>query len=189
MSPVRAVSVRAGAAMLALIGLAGGTQAQTPDGAFQWQGNGLKLETAPLPGDQVIAFFLARGFDSETAGMIARQGCIFRSAIGADDTVSPGVQVSVDLSRWRVVVDDRDQRMRTRQQWAQVLADRQVDPGAAIALEWALFPTRQDFGRDDYNWGLLSFALPPGSRFDLVFSWATDGAEYEQRFNKMECAG
>lgn len=158
--------------------------AQNADEFFVWQGDGLKLETAPLPRDRVVAFMLARGFDSDTAGMIARQGCIFRSAIGSDD----GGRASVTLSDWRVLVDGQQQEMRTRQKWAQVLEDRQADPGAAIALEWALFPTEQSFGPDDYNWGLLSFALPPGTRFDLAFSWVSGDIRYEQEFTDMECA-
>jgi hypothetical protein len=158
--------------------------AQNADGFFVWQGDGLKLETAPLPRDRVVAFMLARGFDSDTARMIAEQGCIFRSAIGSD----AGGRASVTLSDWQVLVGGQPQGMRTRQKWAQVLQDQQADPGAAIALEWALFPTEQSFGPDDYNWGLLSFALPPGTRFDLAFSWVSGDTGYEQKFTNMECA-
>jgi len=158
--------------------------AQITRGGFVWQGDGLKLETAALSHDRVVAFMLARGFDSETAKLIAREGCIFRSAIGSDE----GGRVSVTLSDWRVLVEGQQQGMRTRQKWAQVLQARQADPGAAIALEWALFPTEQSFGPDDYNWGLLSFALAPGTRFDLAFSWVSDDTVYEQKFTNMECA-
>ncbi len=158
--------------------------AQTVGGLFVWQGDGLKLETAPLPHDRVVAFMLARGFDTDTARLIAREGCIFRSAIGSDE----GGRASVTLSDWRVVVDGQPKGMRTRQKWARILQDKQADPVAAIALEWALFPTEQSFGPDDYNWGLLSFALPPGTRFDLVFSWVSGDTRYEQKFTDMECA-
>ena len=172
----------------AIIGATQPVRAQNASGVFLWQGGGFKLETAPLPQDQVIAFFLARGFDSDTAKMIAREGCVFRSAIGSTGLTGEGVQVSVDLSRWKVLTDGREQGLRTRGKWVQALQDRQIDPGAAIALEWALFPTTQAFGPDDYNWGLLSFSLPPGARFDLVFSWYYDGVQYQNRFSDMECS-
>jgi hypothetical protein len=184
------------AAALAAAGLGGTAPAQTQDqtgdktsaGGFLWQGNGLKLETAPLPRDQVVAFLLARGFDSETAKFIAGDGCIFRSAIGGSDAVDESGRVSLNLSDWRIITDGSQRSLRTRQKWALALQDRQIDPGAAIALEWALFPTEQSFGPGDYNWGLLSFALPPGTRFDLAFSWAYLGAGFEGRFRNMECA-
>lgn len=162
--------------------------AQETDGVFNWQGNGLKLETAPLPRDQVVAFMLARGFDGETARFIAQEGCIFRSAIGRDDETAIEAPVSVDLDKWRIRRSGQQTGLRTRQKWAQILNDRQIDAGAGIALEWALFPTRQSFAPDDYNWGLLSFALPPGTRFDLVYSWTSGDTGYEQKFTDMECA-
>ena len=171
-----------------LASVAGIAEAQDANAGFLWQGNGLKLETAPLPQDQVIAFFLARGFDSDTARLIAQEGCIFRSAIGSNDLAAEGGPVLVDLSQWQILAGGQEQGLRTRQHWAQTLSGRQIDPAAAIAFEWALFPTEQNFGPDDYNWGLLSFALPPGTRFDLSFSWAYDGTDFKQKFTGMECA-
>ena len=168
--------------------LATPVSAQETGGVFIWQGDGLKLETAPLPRDQVVAFMLARGFDSETAKFIAQEGCIFRSAIGRDDETADKAAVSVDLDSWQILSSGQQTTLRTRQKWARVLDDRQIDAGAGIALEWALFPTRQSFAPDDYNWGLLSFALPPGTRFDLVYSWISGDTGYQQKFTDMECA-
>ncbi len=173
-----------------LVALAGSSAAWAgQDGrVFLWEGDGLRLETAALPRDQVIAFLLARGFDSDTAGAIAEEGCIFRSAIGSF-ALAPGEgPVSVSLGDWRVMADGQERGLRLRETWAAEMARRGADPAAGIALEWALFPSEQSFGPEDYNWGLLSFALPPGTRFDFTFSWRKGQSEYSRSFTEMECS-
>jgi hypothetical protein len=175
------------ALLAALVGVSMARAGQ--DGrVFLWEGDGLRLETAALPRDQIVAFLLARGFDSATAGEIAEEGCIFRSAIGSF-ALAPGEEpVSVNLGDWRVTVNGQQRGLRLREDWAAEMARRGADPAAAIALEWALFPSEQSFGPEDYNWGLLSFALPPGTRFDVTFSWRKGQSEYSRSFTQMECS-
>ena len=43
----------------------------------------------------------------------------------------------------------------------------EADTAARLVVRWAMFPTRQEYLPNDYNWGLTAYGLPPGEEFDL----------------------
>ena len=49
-------------------------------------------------------------------------------------------------------------------------------------------PTRQHFEPGDYNWGMTSYGLPPGSRFDLRLRITVGGKPLEALVEGLECA-
>ncbi len=172
-------------------GAAGQRDPALADGAKAkraWTGDGLRLELAPLLSDQVRAFFIGRGFSAADAAFIAREGCMFRSAIGSAFDSAGAPMVVVPLDRWRAVRDGRREPLRTREQWTEIWKTRGADATARVAFHWALFPTRAEFAPTDYNWGMLAFGLPPGSRFDLEIRWRTGPTEFSKRLEKLECA-
>ncbi len=153
----------------------------------KYSGNGLKLEIAPLTLDQVRAFFIGRDFQPNDANYIAETGCIFRSAIGnSGDSINDPLVV-VQLAKWRVIVDGQVSGVKTRELWAGVWESRGVGETPAIAFHWALFPTLQQYQPSDYNWGLVSFALPPGTNFDLELHWMHNGLEQKHMLKALEC--
>jgi len=160
----------------------------TEGSVFRWQGDGLKFETAARPALKVLAFYMGRGFSADTAKALVDEGCIFRSAIGSDEKTAGGKPVSVDLNDWRVIVNGKAVKIRKRNDWDVVLDRLNVKNGAArIAFKWSLFPPKQTFLVGDYNWGLLSFTLPPKTRFDLKIVWRLGGQKQTQTFKGLEC--
>jgi hypothetical protein len=164
------------------------TGAEQAERVHRLEKDGLKLELAPLGGDRVRAFFQARGFKPAEADLIARRGCVFRSAIGSAMTRQGEPIVSVSLPAWRVLPARLEARSpATRESWEEIWKARVVSDGAKTAFYWALFPTEQSFGPTDYNWGMLTFDLPPGTRFGLEVRWRTGTVSHSARLEKLEC--
>ena len=44
-----------------------------------------------------------------------------------------------------------------------------------------------EYDINDYNWGMSSYGLPPGSQFDLVFTWKREGKSFEGRIDNVSC--
>lgn len=155
---------------------------------IRWEGDGLKLETQPLTLDQIRGFFIGREFSTKQADLIARDGCVFRSAIGSSATNPDSGEVTLDLKDWRVIVDGKPHPLRTREQWDVLWKNMKASEEARVAFRWALFPTQQRFGPTDYNWGMLSFAQPPGTTFDLAVTWRFAGSQHHHTFKGLNCA-
>lgn len=176
------------AALMALVfALAPTAQAQQDGSAHKWSGDGLSLELAPLTPEQVRAFFIGRGFAPADAEQIAATACLFRSAIGHAGSDPADPPIAIRLADWRVVHGGTSRPPRLREDWEAIWSERKVAEEAAIAFHWALFPSEQTFSATDYNWGFLTFALPPGSTFDLKVAWQQGGVPRSHELSKLEC--
>ena len=153
----------------------------------KWSGKGLRLELAPLSLDLVRAFFIGRDFSAADADYIAKAGCIFRSAIGNSGKTNSDPKISIQLKKWRIIQADQHKPPMTREDWADVWKKRGVDQSPAIAFHWALYPTEQQYSPTDYNWGLISFAMPPGTKFDLEVTWLMSGKRQQKLLKNLEC--
>ncbi len=154
---------------------------------IKWSLDGLKLELQAMPLDLVRAFFLGRGFAARDADYIAKTGCIYRSALG-NSGVKPGDPATViELTKWRIIGPKGPQPIQTRQDWAKIWDTKKVPENAKVAFHWALFPTTQSYQSTDYNWGMISFALPPGTRFDLEVRWLQGGVKKVKMLQNLEC--
>lgn len=150
--------------------------------------DGLRLELAPLEPDKVRAFFVARGFSSSDAEHIVATGCVFRSAIGSAFAKEGDPEVRTALAEWRVTpAGEAARRPRTREDWERVWRQRGVGEEPATAFYWSLFPTEQTFAPTDYNWGFLTFGLPPGTRFAVELRWSSAGNVYSVQLKGLEC--
>lgn len=150
------------------------------------EGN-LDLELIQRLPDQTRGFFLARGFGEEVAEEIA-VSCIFQTIVRNAGHREPAGTVAVDLARWRVLHDGEVRDIRLKEPWIDSWPQDTVGQPARLAFRWALFPTRQEFRKDDYNWGMTAFGLPPGSVFDLDLVWQEDGETRSSRIPAIECA-
>ncbi len=155
--------------------------------AVKWSGDGLKLELQAMPLDLVRAFFIGRGFDAKDAEFIARTGCVFRSAIGNAGSSTSDPDITIELKKWRVITDGASKGPMTREDWADVWSARKVDEMPRVAFHWALFPTEQQYNPTDYNWGMITFALPPRSIFDLQVVWSKSGTLQRHLIKNLEC--
>ena len=148
----------------------------------------LSLKLIQRTPDQTRAFFLARGFPRETANEIAT-ACVLQT-IGRNlgGTEKP-VSLGYDLHDWRVRYKGELRPIRLKEDWAEAWKSHPEIPEAArIAFRWATFPTRQQFEPGgDYNWGMTSFGLPPGSRFDLQLRWRENGQPQSAWIKNLQC--
>lgn len=172
-----------------LLTTAGSTEDAAVEGATRLNQDGLRLELAPLTADQVRAFVMGRGFSRDSAELLVEEGCIFRSSIGSAHETSEAPAVAVKLSEWRTQGAARvGGELLTREYWDARWRTLGVDEDAVTAFHWALFPTEQEFGPTDYNWGFLSFALEPGSRFALEVVWHSLGVPHSARLEGLTCS-
>ena len=180
--------LRGPASMISTLGLL--TAALAQDNApVRIERDGLKLELAPLGADPVRAFFLARGFPDKDAVHVVDGACLFRSAIGSAETAAGSPEVTLSLAEWRVTPAGGEAAAPTvREDWETIWKARGVPEDAATAFYWSLFPTEQTFHANDYNWGFLTFGLPPGSTFDLTLTWRTGTTPHSTTIKGLQCA-
>jgi len=141
------------------------TDPETGLAAWTWRDQGVSLQLRQLLPDQTRAFFLGRGFQAGEADRVGR-ACVFQT-IFRNDGLKP---VEYDLTEWSVYHKVKHLPLQTREVWEQYWLEQNIGKGPRIAFRWALLPTRQRFEPGDYNWGMASFGLAPGERFDLSLS-------------------
>lgn len=152
---------------------------------WQWQADGVLFKLTQRLPDQTRAFFLARGFDRDSAERIATR-CVFQSMF--QNTAPPGGgSVSIDLDEWRLVTPGDERPLITREAWNREWDKKALPKPVRIAFEWSLLPTRQRYEPGDYNWGMTSYGLAPGERFNLRFGWRRDGQRFTGYLEDIEC--
>lgn len=176
--------------LLPVPAMAGVTQSvdeQTALVSWKMDGGNFELELAQLLPDQTRAFFLARGFSKKIANTIAT-GCIMQT-IGRN-SAEKGVQgaVDVDLKHWRMLHEGAESPIKLKEQWDREWLSGEVSDTARLAFRWATFPTQQNFAPGDFGWGMTSFGLVPGERFDLKVVWSVAGVEKEAWIRRIQCA-
>lgn len=137
--------------------------------------------------DQTRAFFLARGFTREQTERIA-QSCVFQTVFhNTSERNQPG-PLQYDLREWSIEVGNRPRKLKTRESWGSEWPPDQVSDAARLALEWSLYPTQQTYQAGDYNWGMATFDLPPGTRFQLTLYWHQYGERHSFTIKDIQCA-
>lgn len=162
-----------------------GVVAETGLRYWEWNSQGVLFRLTQRLPDQTRAFFLARGFDAESAELVATQ-CVFQSMFRNTGSKGSGA-VDIDLDDWVVEANDERSRLLTRGKWEAILESSGLQPAAMIAFTWSLLPTRQSYQPDDYNWGMTSYGLAPGMKFNLGFTWRHNGQLREGMLRGVEC--
>lgn len=146
----------------------------------------LSLELLQRLPDQTRAFFQGRGFSSKLANDIATQ-CVLQTIM--KNTSSEAAQsISYDLHDWKVFHNKTKKGLKLKKQWDREWTDDQVSTAARIAFRWSTFPTRQEFDPGgDFNWGMISVGLAPGSVFDLQVTWKQDKKLQSHWIKQIEC--
>lgn len=145
---------------------------------------GIDVRLTQIGPDQAAAFFLGRGFPIDDARHYA-QSCVFMTVVRN----SGAAPLTIDLRKWRVVPQAGSaMRMRVKEDWLDEWSRRGLSDSALIAFSWSQFPTTQEFETDDWNQGMTTYALPRGSRFDLMFEWQTGGKVMKGILEGARCA-
>lgn len=175
------------ATTIATAGVATGIDAEAELPYWEIVEGGLSLRLVQRLPDQTRGFYQARGFAVRDAEYIA-QRCMFQTIFKNVAAPAAAVALEYDLKEWVIHANGRQQRMKTREDWAQEWRQRRVSKSARLAFEWGLLPTRQNYQPGDYNWGLSVFNLAPGTAFDLDVVWYEGKARRQARIESLRCA-
>ncbi|HEC20040.1 MAG TPA: hypothetical protein ENI97_11935 [Gammaproteobacteria bacterium] len=156
---------------------------------WQWQSEGMSIRWIQRLPDQTRAFFSARQFRAEDAERIA-QRCVFQTIYKNTAPATADTVITYDLADWRILPRGKDasQGIYSKEAWLALWQQRQVPAAARIAFEWSLLPSRHRLLAGDYNWGMITFGLKPGARFDLHIVWQKDGETKTATIPAMQCA-
>lgn len=155
---------------------------------WEWQSKGMSIRLVQRLPDQSRGYFMARGFNKSQAERIA-QSCIFQTVYKNTADAGSPVVIEYDLSKWTIRYNGKSRRLKLREAWEQEWQNESgVSKRAQIALQWSLLPTRQRYQAQDYNWGMTSFGIPPGTRFNLEIVWTQSGKEKTGQISNIECA-
>jgi hypothetical protein len=139
--------------------------------------------TQILP-DQARAFYVNRGFPLEATEQYATS-CVFMAVLRNDSAA--GV-VRFRLEDWSVAVDGDQRQLVSVFEWLNRLEAHGLDKAALVAFRWAQFPPEQEYEPGgDWNQGMLSVGLSPGSRFDLIARWSVGDNTFEGVLRDVEC--
>ena len=165
---------------------------------WQFIQSGLELQLVQRLPDQTRGFFQGRGFTKQQADEIATQ-CVFQTIVKNTGLQKTGKPISISLKTWRISLTHSTRKhnlvqgIKLKEDWAEewlAIQDKkkQVKQSARIAFKWATFPSEQTFEPGgDYNWGMISFGLPPGTTFDLLIFWQTARQSHEQWIKNIQC--
>jgi hypothetical protein len=153
---------------------------------WEWDADGVLFRLTQRLPDQTRAFFLARGFDAQSADLFATN-CVFQSLF-KNARAEGGDSLRFDLRDWRIHANGTERRLKVRDHWDEVWASRGLPEAAQIAFEWSLLPTQQEYAPGDYNWGMTSYGLAPGVSFDLAFSWTSCGKVHHGLIEGVQCS-
>jgi len=166
-----------------LAGVEGRIDPETGLRSWSWREQGVSLELRQRLPDQTRAFFLGRGFSGEAADRIGL-ACVFQT-IFRNGGEQP---IDYDLNDWALLYGGERLPLRTREIWDAEWEAMGVGKGPRIAFRWALLPTVQHYEPGDYNWGMTSFGLVPGARFDLSLALRVGGRRVTGTIEGVVCA-
>lgn len=182
-----ALRVAALAALPGLQAAAAQTEKIDPDtGAVTWEtrADGVALSLTQILPNQARAFYLNRGFPAQAVEPYAT-ACIYMTVLRND--AAPG-ELSFRLADWSVQSAGREQPPNAVEDWMAQWRARGLTEAAQIAFRWAQFPPEQAYAVGEWNQGMLTTGLPPGSRFDLIARWTVAGKSFEGTLKNVVCA-
>jgi len=165
------------------------TDAETGLKSWALNNDAFGLELIQRLPDQTRGFFQGRGFSRQVADQIATE-CVLQTIGKNNSSASTGKKsIQYNLQDWKVSVGGHLQGIKLKEQWEREWGDDpQISNAARIAFRWATFPTQQEFEPGgDFNWGMISFGLPPGTAFDLKVRWTQNGKAQSNWIKHIEC--
>lgn len=185
-------SLRYGLASLALMAYPTWSSAQTqhtrnPEtglDSWEFKGQGVRLKLTQITPDMARGFYLARGF-SETAANAYARGCIFQTEF-QNESLPAAIRFA--LADWRVLTPKGERPLTLEPDWQREWAKLGVSAAARSAFRWAQYPAEHSYEPGDWNMGMTSYGLPPGSRFDLRFTWTGQDGAHRALVRDLRCA-
>ncbi len=147
--------------------------------------DGVSVSLTQILPDQLRAFYINRGFDSEVIEPYATS-CVYMTVLRND--AAAGV-VRFRLSEWRINAKSGKRPLVSTETWVERLQSARPGNAAMVAFRWAQFPNEHAYEPGgDWNQGMLSIGLAPGAEFDLSVRWEIDGEHYQGELTNVRCA-
>lgn len=147
----------------------------------------LSLQLLQRLPDQTRAFYMGRGFPKEIANDIGTQ-CVLQAIGKNTSSSSQGSSITYDLNGWVVKFNGRARSIKFKELWDAEWSENDITKASRLAFRWATFPTQQTFEPGgDYNWGMISFGLPPASEFDLLVRWQQNDESRSHWIKQIKC--
>lgn len=152
-----------------------------PDsGLLAWKkvDRGFSLELIQLLPEYVAALYSSRGLPPAVVDSI-RGYCVF----GSVAQNRSGGTLDYQVATWRYVPPDGKQyRLKTKSEWVAEWKKLGSDFG------WSILPASMTFDSGDWAQGFTTVRLPPGTHFDLIYSWRHHGKRYHGKMENLVCA-
>jgi len=149
-------------------------------GLTSWhvQGQGFDIKLVQLLPDFVRAVLASRGLPSDVIDAVSSY-CAFGTIVRNRTAAA----LSYDVADWRYVTHDGvAHRGKTKAEWVREWRAR------GIAFRWIVLPEAQTFEVGDWGQGFTTVKLPPGTHFDLHYSWTQGGETHRTVIKDMQCA-
>ena len=147
----------------------------------------IEIELVQRLPDQSRALFMNHEFSRDVIEDLALS-CMFQTIIRNSGKSGSGQAVSIDLEQWRMQHKGKVSGLRLKEQWLATWSDEDASPTAKLIIRWGMFPTQQEYLPGDYNWGLTTYGIPPGSVFDLEVTWQEGGKPRSGKIRDIVCA-
>lgn len=145
---------------------------------------GVHLRLTQITPEQARAFMLGRGMDRQSVEEFAH-ACVYMTVV-RNESSQP---IEHNLAHWRYLPEGSGQpkALLTKHDWLARWQPRKLSRPVTLAFEWSQFPVEQTFFPGDWNQGMTTFALPAGSRFDVIFRWKQNGKLHEGKLQHVQC--
>ncbi len=147
----------------------------------------IEIELVQRLPDQSRALFMKHEFSRDVIESLALS-CMMQTIIRNSGKSGSGQAVSIDLTQWRMQHKGTNSGIRLKEQWLASWSDEQASPAARLIIRWGMFPTQQEYLPGDYNWGLTTYGIAPGSVFDLEVSWKEGDKLRSVKIGDIVCA-
>ncbi len=163
------------------------TRVDAETGAHTWEidAQGVHFSLTQILPEQAQAFYVNRGF---TLAQIApyAASCVYMTVLRNDK--APGT-IHFVSNNWTVLVAGKPHKLVSVDSWIKQLSTKDMKPSALIAFRWAQFPPEQEYEPGgDWNQGMLSIGLAPGTEFDVIARWDIAGKAYDATLKGVQCA-
>ena len=163
------------------------TDIDSATGARTWgiRTHGVSFSLTQILPEQAQAFYVNRGFTLKQIESYT-SSCVYMAVLRNDN--APGT-IHFISNNWSVLIDGKLHPLVSVDNWVQLLTTKNTKKSALVAFRWAQFPPEQEYEPGgDWNQGMLSIGLPPGSQFDVIARWDIDGKAYEAKLQGVRCA-
>jgi len=154
---------------------------------WQYENGAISIRFIQRLPDQTRGYFMARGFSADRSELIAGS-CVFQTVFRNISKTTTPVTIDYDMRNWQTIQNGHTGQPVIREEWASKWNKLNITVPAKLAFNWSLLPTTQHYQSGDYNWGMATFNLTPGSRFDLKLSWKQSDEQHHIVLPNMQCA-